>query len=181
MGYHDSCVNILSVTSVDDAAKRHCGAAFRARRFWETRLERQLAAQTGLNVDVGAEVNFQLLPQPALGVENLKLTQPSVISVDVAPTLEAQNATAFLRFWPSLWGDIRVQNLTLNQPTLRITRDGVGEQSAKIGPIALTDLFGAADGSKHKRQAMILCPLFRRLSALILPTDVCASSPLMGI
>ena len=112
--------------------------------FWETRLERQLAAQTGLNVDVGAEVNFQLLPQPALGVENLKLTQPSVISVDVAPTLEAQNATAFLRFWPSLWGDIRVQNLMLNQPTLRITRDGVGEQSAKVGPIALTDLFGAA-------------------------------------
>lgn len=111
--------------------------------FWETRFERQLAAQTGLNVDVGAEVHFQLLPQPALGVENLKLTQPSVISVDVAPTLEAQNATAFLRFWPSLWGDIRVQNLMLNQPTLRITRDGTGEQSAKIGPIALTELLGA--------------------------------------
>ena len=111
-------------------------------RFWETRLERQLAAQTGLNVDVGAEVHFQLLPQPALEVQNLKLTQPSIISVDVAPTLEAQNATAFLRFWPSLWGDIRVQNLMLNQPTLRITRDGAGEQSAKIGPIALTDLFG---------------------------------------
>ena len=111
-------------------------------RFWETRLEHQLAAQTGLNVDVGAQVHFQLLPQPALEVQNLKLIQPSIISVDVAPTLEAQNATAFLRFWPSIWGDIRVQNLTLNQPTLRITRDGAGEQSAKIGPIALADLFG---------------------------------------
>ena len=115
--------------------------------FWEARVERQLAAQTGMNVDVGAEVRFQLLPRPALDVRNLKLTSPSVISLDVAPTLEVANATAFLRLWPSLLGDIRVQHLMLNQPTLRITRDEDQAAPSQNGLMTLADLLGAGPQS----------------------------------
>jgi len=114
--------------------------------FWETRVENQLASQTGLNVDIDAEVRFQLLPAPAIEVQDLRLIQPTAIGDVIEPVLEAKSATAYLRPWPILFGDVRVHHLMLNQPTLRIGRED-RHSSPMAGSAAVHELLSLAAGN----------------------------------
>ena len=86
----------------------------------------RVEAETGRKLAIVGDLDLAILPQPALSVEGLRLSNAE--GAATTDMVSVASADVVLAFWPLLSGEIQVEKAHLREPTiaLEILADGTG-------------------------------------------------------
>lgn len=94
----------------------------------------QLASLTGQPISVGGNSRFRMLPWPTVTVDSVVIGGED----GAQPIVEGTALEAGLALWPFLIGRVEVASVSLIEPRIAITTDGLGRSNWRTGDSILT-------------------------------------------